>query len=273
MPAFRAKIEQKHTYQNSEQLLSGVFYESTNVSNDNVSDKICYFSRPYYPIQGVEENQRIGRKITPINLVIEGHLQLFNFVPAGQDALSAFEVFSDWVKETYAGITLNKETVNLFKVSVRQLVVEFDTEFILGLTDEQIRRKFLSWFHALSVYVDTTTQVSNMTFVKRESTSYTGQFKILLDKHYTLSQKSPDVHFQYNIPYKRELNFDGTGATFPTNKVVFLMTFGPTHFLMDYFNYGFGQFMKVSSADLPATTEDFRVAHCTSNIKLNYIDI
>lgn len=270
---YSAKIEQKHTYQNSVHTLSGIFRANSNISNDDVSDKICYFSRPYYPIQGVEDNQRIGRKITSTSLIIEGHIQLFNYSPASTDALSAFEVFNDWVTETSAAQPLNRETVNPFKVGIRQFVVEVDTEFVLGLTDEQIRRKFLSWFHELCIYVDNSTQVSNSTFVKRESTSYTGQFKILLDKHYILSQKSQDVHFQYSINYKRDLNFDGTGASLPTNKVVFLLTFGPTHFKKDYYNYGFGQYLADNSSDLPAGSEDFRVAQCSSNLKLNYIDL
>lgn len=269
----RAKIEQKHTYNNTVQLLSGIFKANVNISNNNISDKICYFSRPYYPIQGVEDNQRIGRKITSTSLVIEGFINLFNYSPSAQDALSAFEVFNDWVNETSVTQPLNEETVNQFKVGIRQFVVEVDTEFVLGLTDEQIRRKFLSWFHELSVYVDIGSQVSNSTLVKRESTSYTGQFKILMDKHYILSQKSPQVHFQHTINYKRDLNFDGTGSSLPTNKVVFLVTIGPSNIDMDYYNYGFGRYMITNSGDLPASTEDFRVAYCTSNIKLNYLDL
>lgn len=273
MPSYRAKIEQKHTYKNYKQILSGIFKPSVNITNENTSNRIVAYSFPEYPIQGVEDNNRIGRKITPTSLTIEGNIQLFNYSPASENVLSAYEVFNDWVSETSATQPLNRETVNLFKVGVRQFVVEVDTEFVLGLTDDELRRKFLSWFHELLVYTDDTTQVSNSTFVKRESTSYTGQFRILLDKHYILSQKSPDVHFQYSVNYKRDLNFDGTGATLPTNKVVYLLTFGPTHFKKDYYNFGFGQYMADNSSDLPDSGEQFYVAQVTSNIKLNYIDL
>ena len=272
MPSYRAKIEQKHTYKNSVQLLSGIFKANTNISNANVSPDIVYFSRPYYPIQGVEDNQRIGRKITTTSLVIEGFINLFTHQPAAQQSLSAFEVFNDYVNELSPTQPLVKETVNPFKVGVRQLVVEFDSEFIGNKTDAELKDVFLKWFHELCIYTDTSTQVSNSTFVKRESTSYTGQFKILLDKHYILSQKSQEVHYQYSINYKRDLNFDGTGSSLPTNKVIYLLTFGPTSLEHDYYNYGFSEYMITHSSDLPASTEDFHVAYCTSNLKLNYID-
>lgn len=273
MPSYRAKIEQKHTYKNYKQILSGIFKSGVNITNENTSNRIVSYCSPTYPIQGVEDNQRIGRKITALSLTIEGNIQLFNYSPASEQVLSAYEVFNDWVNETSVTQPLNKETVNLFKVGVRQLVVEFDTEFVQGdKTEDELRREFLKWFHELVIYTDDTTQVSNSTFVKRESTSYTGQFKILHDKHYILSQKSPDVHFQYSINYHRDLNFDGTGASLPTNKVVYLLTFGPTHFKKDYYNFGFGQYMSDNSSDLPASNEQFYVAHVTSNMKLNYLD-
>lgn len=269
----RVKIEQKHTYNNSAQLLSGLFRVDTNITNENVNPNIVYVTRPYYPIQGIEDNQRIGRKITSTSLVMEGFVQLYNYSPSTTENPSAFEVFNEYITETQATQPLDSATVNPFKVSIRQFVVEVEQEFVLGLTDEQIKRKFLSWFHELNVYTDTSTNISNQTFVKRESTSYTGQFRILLDKHYILSQKSPSVHYQYNVNYKRDLNFDGTGSSLPTNKCVFLLTFGPTNVRRDYINYGFGQYLVNNVNDLGDASSDFYVAQCVSNVKLNYLDL
>lgn len=268
----RAKIEQKHIYNNTSQILNGIFRADTNISNQ-VNPNIVYVARPSYPIQGVEDNQRIGRKITPTSLTIEGFVNLFNFSPASTEDPSLFEVFNEYITDSSQTEPLVRETVNLLRVSIRQFVVEVDTEFVLGLTEEQIKRKFLSWFHELVVYTDIGTQVSNQTFVKRESTSYTGQFRILHDTHFTLSQKSPSFHFKLNIPYKRDLNFDGTGASLPTNKVVFLLTFGPTNIRRDYINYGFSQYLVNNVNDLGTADKNFYVAQCSSNIKLNYLDI
>lgn len=268
----RAKIEQKHIYNNTSQLLNGIFRVDTNISNQ-VNPNIVYVTRPSYPIQGVEDNQRIGRKITSTSLVIEGFINLFNFAPASTEDPSLFEVFNEYITDSSQTEPLVREAVNFMRVSIRQFIVEVDTEFVLGLTDEQVKRKFLSWFHELCVYTDVGTQVSNQTLVKRESTSYTGQFKILMDKHYTISQKAPSVHFQHNIIYKRDLNFDGTGASLPTNKVVFLLTFGPTNIRRDYINYGFSQYLVNNVNDLGTADKNFYVAQCSSNVKLNYIDL
>lgn len=269
----RAKIEQKHIYNNSSQILNGIFREDTNITNDNINPNIVYVTRPVYPIQGVEDNQRIGRKITSTSLVMEGFIHLFNWSPASTEDPSMFEVFNEYISDNTQTNPLDREIVNLMKVSIRQFVVEVDTEFVLGLTDEQIKRKFLSWFHELCIYTDTSTNVSNQTFVKRESTSYTGQFKILLDKHYILSQKSPTVHFQHTINYKRDLNFDGTGASLPTNRVVYLLTFGPTAVRRDYYNYGFAQYVLTNVNEIGTADKNFYVAQCSSNVKLNYIDL
>lgn len=268
----RAKIEQKHIYNNTSQIINGIFREDTNITNQ-VNPNIVYVARPTYPIQGVEDNQRIGRKITSTSLVIEGFIYLFNWEPASTEDPSMYEVFNTYITESANLQPLVRETVNLMRVSIRQFVVEVDTEFVLGLTDEEIKRKFLSWFHELCVYTDTGTQVSNQTFVKRESTSYTGQFKILRDVQYFLSQNKPIAHFQLNIPYKRDLNFDGTGASLPTNKVVYLLTFGPTSVRRDYCNYGFSQYVLTNVNEIGTADKNFYVAQSSSNIKLNYLDI
>ena len=268
----RAKIEQKHIYNNTSQIINGIFRADTNISNQ-VNPNIVYVARPNYPIQGVEDNQRIGRKITSTSLVIEGFINLFNFSPASTEDPSLYEVFNEYITDSSQTEPLVRETVNFLCATIRQFVVEVDTEFVLGLTDEQIKRKFLSWFHDLVIYTDNGTQVSNQTFVKRESTSYTGQFRILHDTHYTLSQKRPSVHFQLNIKYQRDLNFDGTGASLPTNKVVYLLTFGPTNVRRDYINYGFSQYLVNNVNDLGTADKNFYVAQSSSNIKLNYLDI
>lgn len=268
----RAKIEQKHIYNNTSQIINGIFREDTNISNQ-VNPNIVYVARPAYPIQGVEDNQRIGRKITSTSLVMEGWIHLFNWEPASTEDPSMYEIFNTYIIESANTQPLIRETVNHMAVSIRQFVVEVDTEFVLGLTNEQIHRKFLSWFHELCVYTDTGTQVSNQTFVKRESTSYTGQFRILHDARYTLTQKTPNVHFQLNISYKRDLNFDGTGASLPTNKVVYLLTFGPTAVRRDYKNYGFSQYVLNNVNEIGTADKNFYVAQSSSNIKLNYLDI
>lgn len=269
----RAKIEQKHIYNNTSQIINGIFREDTNITNENINANIVYVTRPSYPIQGVEDNQRIGRKITSTSLVIEGFIHLFNWAPASTEDPSMYEVFNEYITESSQTEPLIRETVNLMRASIRQFVVEVDTDFVIGLTDDQIKRKFLSWFHELVVYTDTGTQVSNRTFVKRESTSYTGQFRILHDTQYILSQKSPNVHFQLNIPYKRDLNFDGIGASLPTNKVVYLLTFGPTSVRRDYINYGFSQYVLTNVNEIGTADKNFYVAQSSCNVKLNYLDI
>lgn len=264
----RVKIEQKHTYNNSSQALNGIFRTDYTIADQATNASIVYPSRPSYPIQGVEDNQRIGRKVTATSIVIEGFTQLYSANP-GSDLNSAFTKFDRFLADS----DLGEASVNLFKVGIRQFVVEVDTEFVQGLTNDELKRKWLKWFHQLVIFTDTSQQVSNSTMVKRESTSYTGQFKILLDKHYILSQKSPQVHYQYTLDYKRELNFDGTGASLPTNKVVYLLTFGPTSLFRDYYNYGYSVYLQSQSGTIGASTNPFYVANCVSNIKLNYIDI
>lgn len=270
----RAKIEQKHIYNNSQQILSGIFRSGTNISNNDINPNIVYVTRPTYPIQGVEDNQRIGRKITSTSVVIEGYISLFNHDTEVQNSPGAYEVFNEWVTSTKATRPLNEPCVNLLKVGVRQFIIEVDPDFVAGLTPADLQHKFLRWFNDLVIYTDSSsTQVANSTFVKRESTSYTGQFKILLDKHYILSQKSPQVHFQHTINYKRDLNFDGTGSPLPTNKVLYMLTFGPTNVMRDYYNHGFSLYLTANQNEVGNVGSLFYVAQCNCNVKLNYIDL
>lgn len=83
----RFKIEEKHTYYNSGDTIHGnvrdVYFEGAQEQVPDDVHSIIKFSTPYFPPAGVDENQRIGRKITSQSVVTEGFVRLFNRIDTG----------------------------------------------------------------------------------------------------------------------------------------------------------------------------------------------
>lgn len=264
----RIPIEDKHTYYSSSVSING------NPLDDNIRypNSVFVYVTPNYPVQGTDENNRIGRKIHTTSLVIEGFLGLRNgnvvdTIGMLQDAFVNDLVANGEFGQNYEYNSLQQP----IDVSIRHMIVEFNADFFED-GPASILVNLTEWFRSLHIQTGTYSYPSNRQMVLRESTDYTGGFSILHDKVHHLNLEHPQVHYQYTIPYKRNLNFNSSSVqTLPTDKVVIQLFIGPTNVNVDYGNPAFAQFLKTTSNDELAFNPS--VAFIDNTLKLNFIDM
>lgn len=267
----RLRIEEKHTYNTKDSYLVG---------NNKVSDitspleNFTWFT-PYYPVAGTDENNRIGRKIQSLSIGVEGYLNLQTH-EASDSKTYILDYFNGWMQEYINETDPNSYSFNMdwqkISIPIRHMVVEFDDEEFYNGTDSEKALYLKDWYKNLvtqsmeqSSYYPSLQQST-----LRESTPYTGRFKILKDTMYWLDFKDKHmIHFNYQLPYKRTITFDADGSD-PTNTHLYFLFIGPTQPLLDYSNLGFGTFINSSSNP---TTTPAEVARINTNLKLKYIDI
>ena len=267
----RIKIENKHKYLGVNATVDGNVLAPTSTAVRQTNTLFRFFE-PSWPTQGTDEDDRIGRKILTTSLVSEGYLSL----RTGNTPNTLGDVFDGYVQELIANGQWGQNysvDPEMFPVtaSIRHMIVEFDPDVISGSNANQYDL-FRQWFATLNIQSGTDLMPSNRTMTLRESTDFTGKFKILHDDVYYLSFKNPQVHFKVNLPYKRYLNFDSTTASSsPTNKRIYELFIGPTNIYTDYSLYGFGDHLLATST----AEADFvlRLANLKYTMKLNYIDI
>lgn len=260
----RIKIENKHIYNSTTSIIHG------NISRNQWYNLPGIFTNyePEYPVQGTDEDERIGRKIQSEFISEEGFLTL-NLQSIENSLLDYWTTF---INSEMAALQPDFEfPVNNYSLSIpiRHMVVEFyDEDFYNGTLEE--KATYLSdWFENLFIQSGLFTLPSNQMKTLRESTPYTGKFKILKDDIYWLDlNKKHTIHFKYKLPYKRTINFDAAGSD-PTNSHVFSLWIGPTNSWLDYNNRTFGAYLD-NTSDITATPP---VAHLDTTMKLVYIDI
>lgn len=270
----RIKIEDKHTYFNYADRIDGNnrYNAITSVTG------VFHTHRPYWPVQGTDENNRIGRKIQTQSIVHEGYLTMPLTTDEGQTYFTIPTILDGWngyMQDLVARIQPDNyefpTAKTMFSIPIRHLWVEFyDDEFERGTTAD--KAVYLQdWFKNLTVQIGANNQQipSIQTKMLRESTPFTGDFKILKDKIYWLSPSKPVVHFKETIKYKRSLSFDAQGAD-PTNSHIYSLWIGPTQPLFDYNNPGFSAWMN-NGEENPAPP--FVCANIQANMKLKYIDV
>lgn len=265
------KIENKHTYLGVNTTVDGNVLTPTATAVRQTNTMFRFFE-PSWPVQGTDEDDRIGRKIMTTSIVSEGFLGL----RTGNTPNTLGDVFDGYMQELIAnGQWGQNYTVDaaMFPViaSIRHMIVEFDPDVITGSNATQYDL-FRQWFVSLNIQTGTDLMPSNRMHIKRESTDFTGKFKILYDDVYYLSFKNPQVHFKVNQPYKRYLNFNSTTVKeSPTNKRVYELFIGPTNVNIDYASKGFGDHLLATSG----AEADFtlKLANLQFTMKLNYIDV
>lgn len=272
----RIKIEDKHTYSNYSLRIAG------NNRFDSIPSPIDVFHSqvPMYPVQGTDDNNRIGKKIQTNSIHHEGYILL----PMSSDGTNGTQpnlwnrptILDGWNGYTQDLVTRldpsNYEfptEKNMFSIPIRHLWIEFyDDEFKTGTTAE--KAVYLqSWFKNLTIQIGATADIPSIqTKMLRESTPYTGDFKILKDTIYWLSPDKPIIHFNEELNYKKTLSFESVGSD-PSNSSLYSLWIGPTQPRYDYFNYGFADWMNNTTLnpELP-----FIAANVRGNIKLKYID-
>lgn len=263
----RIAIEQKHIYKTYENFIVG------NISRDNVVQSVANFrsNEPEYPVQGTDENNRIGRKISTQFLSEEGILSLNLYTEDN----SLLDYWNAYLQDQMGAMIPNNYEfpVDNLKVviPIRHMIVTFEDSEMYNGTDAERGLYLSQWYKNLVIqtFVSPAVNPSVLTDTMRESTPYTGRFNILKDDMYYLDFKSKhEIHFKYKLPIKRTVNFDAQGSD-PTNLHLFSIWIGPINPYTDYFNRGFGGFL----VDTQQITTPPIVAYVNSTMKLSYIDV
>lgn len=263
----RIPIEQKHIYNTYETSVAG------NIDIENVVNPVSNFRsiEPKYPVQGTDEDDRIGRKIHVNYISEEGILTLNNFT--GENSL--LDYWNGYLQDRMLELQPSNYEFPVDNLScvipIRHLVVGFEDSAMYAGTDAERGVYLASWFKNLVIqtFPDFGILPSILTDTKRESTPYTGRFKIYRDDKYYLDLKDKhEIHFKYHLPLKSHVNFEAEGSD-PTNMHIFSIWIGPVNPFTDYFNRSFGSFLR----DTPEIIAPPIVAYVNSTMKLSYIDI
>lgn len=272
----RIQIEDKHTYNSVNTPIFGCRRDSfiSTHNNDSANSRwIVQYLEPTYPVTGTDESNRIGRKIYSSSLCTEGFLKLYNMID-NANINTMYDIFtihnSDEYTAAVAQTTPQQQPFNTneqaLDLSIRHMFVEFDD--ICPGTD--FNTYFFDWFVRTYIQTGTNQLPSNRTQMLRESTMYTGSFNIIYDKVHHLSLRNPVVHYKEVIPYKRTMNFDGTGSGAPTGKKIYELFIGPTNLWTDYGSFSLGQWISNESTKL---TPNIYVAELSSTLKFKYTDM
>ena len=273
----RIQIEDKHTYNSVNMMIYGARYDnvSSNINNSfNTNRGLVRFISPTYPSTGTDENNRIGRKIYTSSLCTEGFLKLYNVID-NANVNTIYDVYTYHNSDEYTSLATqvspqqapfntNEQSLD---VSIRHMVVQFDID---NKTETELNEYFYDWFTKLYIQTGTYNLSSNRSQIMRESTQYTGDFKILFDKVHHLTLRNPIVHYKEVIPYKKTMNFDGTGSLQPTSKKIYELFIGPTNIYVDYGSFGLGQWINNNTEGL---VPNIYVAEVSSTLKLKYTDM
>lgn len=191
------KIEEKHRYDNtrSDIQIYGITYGSAmnisafrgmGVNNSNVY--LIHNTNMTSIAQGTAENQRVGNKVNIKSIAVTCQC---NFV--------SNNLISDFSHGELIDINFH----------FRIMTVKFKQQ--MTTTD------IATWFRESHIYYFTETAAdgsmpvcSNWTDKLRESTPWTGQFEILLDKKFSMTKRDSFKQFSFVIPAKGQVNFDNT---------------------------------------------------------------
>jgi hypothetical protein len=267
----RLRIEEKHTYNTEDDYIVG----NNRIADITTPIQNFAWTTPYYPVTGTDENNRIGRKIQSLSIGVEGYLNLETH-QASESGTYILDYFNGWMQEFIDSTPPETYSFNIdwqkLLIPIRHMVVEFEDEEFYNGTDGEKSMYLTNWYKNL--VTQSMQQSSYYPSVQqstlRESTPYTGRFKILKDTMYWLDFKDKHmIHFNYQLPYKKTITFDADGAD-PTNTHLYFLFIGPTQPLLDYANLGFGTFINNPNNQLTASP---RVAQVHTNLKLKFIDV
>lgn len=288
----RIKIEDKHTYSSKVMELGGRMLDPNATEGGNPANWTLFAANvPTFPAPGTDENNRIGRKVNTSSISWETFIQMYtNYGSTTNYVNTIAKWYSNWTNlllEDTEALTFQDVANNVklapLTVSVREMLVEFDVEFFqitTGLVDggviqvesEAFYTLMRTWFNTLFIQTGVANFPSNRSYIKRESTAYTGQFNILYDKVHFISQDKPFIHIKKTIPYKRSLNFNsGSAATLPTDKVIVHFFVGPSNVLVDYGNLNFGNYLITEYSG--NNNRKLQLGLVYETLKMKYVDI
>ena len=287
----RIAIEQKHTYSSETTSIMGT---TTDESSPLQNIQIQFLT---YPDMGIDENDRVGRKIRSDYITYETYYML-NTNYSNADSLG--RIYDQYIKA--ATLAEQADDVNVpegflavdylntlqrpLDMTIREMFVEFDREFFefdrlntgnITMTqfNNDVKLRLHDWYDNLVVQTANDNYPSNRNQIKRESTEYTGNFSILKDKIWHFSHTSPTHHEFDTIKYVRNMNFEQKPDnapvqyfTAPSDKVLVRLWIGPYNYLIDYGNLGFSVYIKPN-----VVNGETLVCTMKSTMKLSYTDV
>ena len=272
----RITIEDKHTYNSLNTPIYGVHDDNLtfNLNNEANGRTIIKAIEPTYPVTGTDESNRIGRKIYTSSLVSEGFLKLYNTID-NSNVNTVYDVYTFHNSDEYTSLAsqVTPQTApfntneQVLEVSIRHMIVQFDID---ELSTTELETYLWQWFTSIYIQTGTYNVTSNRTQMLRESTRFTGDYKILWEKVHHLTLRNPIIHYKEVIPYKKTMNFDGTGSGRPTNKLIMELFIGPTNIYTDYGSFSLGQWISNNKLML---APNIYVAELSTTLKLKYTDM
>lgn len=205
MPYKKVPIENKHLYTHWEDTLDLNTQAVNYIDPNAVYDHILTF-----PIQGTDEDQRIGNKISNVQLRMEYNINLLS------------------KNQLYVPSTITTALNEFLFYKIRIMVVDIpDSPNALNqAAATDFYNDIYSYFQN---YQDSSTHQLSL----RESSDYTNQFNILFDRRLTLSYRNPTIHQVVNIKLSSCLKFPSSGETIPERHQYHIFFIMPKNYYMD----------------------------------------
>lgn len=264
---------------------SGAGYQAYYDSNLNRNCMVLWNGNTQMNIsQGTAEDQRIGDKIYLKSLQMLINIQL------KQPALKFFNSetfdstkFSSVIGSNYYTFQdiLSGESITPAKFKFRLMLVRFeDTDFQDTSINDWFNTTFVPQYYIGQYINDSAAAVTNQSKMLRESTVYTGKFKILADRSFTLNSKKGHKFVKFDWNFKQNLTLNDNNV--PTNddfKGLRLLLFGPALMISDINGIAFSkmaEFWEKSAGQSNAAILRGYVSHAFTvqmNKKFTYYDM
>lgn len=209
------KLEEKHIYghvttvnteggiivgkQDSTVALDSGNPNGYGINNANI--KILHNSNSMRIVQGTAEDQRIGNKVNvkSISLTLYIHANPQTFINNYYDA---------------------QRVMCPFKFNFRIMTVKFEQQMTATDLAKWYRESYI-YYRTVSITGGTQFPYqSNWMDKLRESTPWTGQFKILMDKKFQLTDVHSNTQKSIILPLKGQINFDNTSQNPTSNQYI-----------------------------------------------------
>ena len=212
---FKVSVEDKHKYYNFDSQTIYLNKTSTGKAEDNGFNigqncVVAYnLSNNINIAQGTHDDERIGNK-----------------------------VYMKFIHFTYTlGLNGGSLITNLPHGDIADLFLRFRV-MVVQFDDEKTEQQIVEWFRNTYIYFKnmtvggTTWPCQSVHQTKlRESTPYTGKFKILYDKKLKMGKKKTIKISNISIPIKQNINFENTNnkATDDNFKNIYAIFIGPCY--------------------------------------------
>jgi len=240
-----------------------------NISTSDIKFKgtpVGYVFHPEYPVQGTDQDDRIGNKINLTSMVLDGFLTIV-------ETHYPFRLETDVTNViTTVGGTLASGSGTISSSTAPQTIFKFPQNWYAKFRLILIKHKpdyvvtnSVAWFKKNFVYLVETGDVytgtySNQTKVLRESTADTGKFTIVSDTIHKLSLTSNSKHLkQTHKLNKAQASFVSGSIDTPSNLQYTYMVIPP----LSHHDYSH------LITDFPNNDVDVELV---ANLKLNFSD-